>query len=528
MMTKQSLRPARRWAWLLLLATAVFLLSACGGPNAAQEPQPGDVVAAFVGDLAASATATGRLYPQRETTLSVATPGRIETILVREGDAVQAGDVLVQLEADDLALAVANAEQTLALREANLAGLLEEPAAADVAAAQAAVASARANLDDLQDGPTETELASAEANLRSAEASLWSASAELNQAQASIKESQIKAAEAALVAAQQQQRIAREANEEETNAATHEALMEANQAVAEAEGRLADLLAGPETGAAAGGVAAAAARRDAREANLSLQQQGATATELASADAQLAQAEAQLASLIDGPTEEEIAQATAEVEQARLSLEDAQDALDDATLTAPFAGVVTAVHYAEGEVASGAVIELVDLNNLEVILEVDEVDIGDLEPGQSAMVTLETWPDEEIESTITTIAPSGGTDPGTSLVTYDVHLELGETELPARVGMTANAELVTARRDEVLLVPNRAIKVDRQSGTYSVTLVEEDGEGNQTTRDVPVTIGLRDAQYTQITNGLNPGDEILIGNELPVQDFSNGGGPFSE
>jgi HlyD family secretion protein len=192
--------------------------------------------------------------------------------------------------------------------------------------------------------------------------------------------------------------------------------------------------------------------------------------------------------------------------------------------------VITAVNVAEGEIASGIVIELVDLNSLEVILNVDEIDIGALEVGQPAIITLESWPDTEIESEIASIAPNAVTGPDSAVVIYEVRLTLAESDLPIRVGMTANASLITANRENVLLVPNAAINADRGNGTYSVNLVSTNADGSQTVTEVAVTIGLRDGRYTQITSGLQAGDEVAIGNILPVQDLlgggQNGGGPF--
>ena len=157
----------------------------------------------------------------------------------------------------------------------------------------------------------------------------------------------------------------------------------------------------------------------------------------------------------------------------------------------------------------------------------DEIDVGDLSVGQPARVTLETWPDVEIASEVVTIAPSAQTTAGSTLITYDVYLSLGETNLPVRVGMTADANLITAEYSDILLIPNRAINADREKGTYSVHLVV--GEEIQ---DVDVTIGARDDQNTQITSGLNAGDEILVGDYTPLQSFGPGqgddgdGGPF--
>lgn len=510
--------------WIIAIVTIViigailFIGSRAARQNAAaQTPEPGDIVTAYIGDLSASATSSGQVQPLRQITLSAQTPGKVEAVNVRIGDEVQAGDLLMQLETASMALNVANAEQNLRLKQSNLENLLEPPQEKDIAAAEAAVASAQANLDDLLAGPSAAEMAAYEASLRSSQASLASASANLSTAQNSIKNSQVQAAEAALTAAQLQLQSAQEANEENTNEQTHVALLEAQQAVVEAEATLNSLLAGPDTGAAQSNVEAAAARLEGAEANYNLQTNGAEATQIASAEAQLAQAQATLSSLLEGPTAETIAIAEAEVEQAQLNLEGALDTLQKAAIMAPFDGVITAVYFSEGEFASGPAVDMIDTNSYEVILEVDEVDIGDLHVGQPAVVTLETWPDQDIATEITSISPSAVTQPGSSLVVYEVHLGLGETDLPLRAGMTANANLITAEVKDALLVPNQAINADRSNGTFTVNLIV-----GEETQEVPVTIGLRDNRFTEIKSGLKEGDQLQISSSVPLFDFSSG------
>jgi HlyD family secretion protein len=425
----------------------------------------------------------------------------------------------LQLATADLSLGVTAAEQTLRLQEANLADLLAEPSAAEMAAAEADVASAQANFDALTNGATAEEIAAAEANLRAAQASLNAATADLDSTESSVTESQLQAAQAAVAAAEINLQNAQEANEELTNAATDQALRQAEQQLAAARAQLNVLLAGPDEAQLAAGqssVTSAASQVESRQAELDQLRQGATAAQLANAEAQLAQAEAALADLVTGPTVEEIAAAEAEVEQARLSLADAQEALAKATVVAPFAGLVTAVHVTEGEIAGGPVVELIDDHDLAVTLQVDEADVGALSIGQPATIILSTWPDVAIPGEITVIAPGAQTTPGSSLVVYEVRVGLGTTDLPVRAGMTAEANLVTAEREEVLLVPNRAIRVNRENGTYSVLLVT-----GETTQEVPVTIGLRDDENTQITGGLNAGDELMLNSGVEVNSFLN-------
>jgi multidrug efflux pump subunit AcrA (membrane-fusion protein) len=182
---------------------------------------------------------------------------------------------------------------------------------------------------------------------------------------------------------------------------------------------------------------------------------------------------------------------------------------------------VTAVLVTEGEIASGVAVQLADAANLEVVLNVDEIDLATLSIGQPATITFDSFPDVEIPAEVASIAPRGRTA-ASGIVTYDVRLALGETDAPLRLNMTANANLVTDQREDVLLAPNRAIQVDRGSGTYSVNRVIGAGQ----TEQVTVTIGLRDNQYTQITSGLEEGDEVVIGNAAPAVNIENlfGGG----
>jgi HlyD family secretion protein len=479
-----------------------------------------ETVTVFTGDLSSSATASGTVAPSREAAVSVDTPGLVETVNVRVGDHVNAGDVLMQLDPDTLAINLAIAEQNLKLKEASLADVIEEPTESEIASANAALLSAQAQLDDLLAGPSAEEIAAQEANLQAANANVWSASSQLSQTQNAIKPADIAAAEASVAAAEANLKsveLQYTRNPSPDDFTANAALAQAREQLASAQAALEDLRAGPDQnqlGSVQASLSASTAQRDAAAANLDKLNAAASAAQIASAEAQIAQAQASLDSLLTGATAEQIAAAEAEVEQARINLIDAQAALDGMTITAPFAGVITAVNFNEGELASGPVIEIIDDSSLEVILEVDEIDVGSLQVGQSATINLETWPDEDIDSEIVTIVPSALTQSGSSLVIYEVHLSLNEADLPILVGMTANADLITAEKSGVLLVPNRAINADRSTGTFTVNLKIDD-----TVEEVPVTLGLRDSQNTEILSGLKEGDVLVVGNVAPRAQF---------
>lgn len=512
-------RAGRTLSACVLLGVLALLVACAPGatPAATQADTTAEV---FIGDLSANATAAGAVTARRAATLQAPTAARVTEVFVRAGQSVSAGEPLLALDTTGVALDVAAAQLDVRVAEAALADLLAEPTAAESAAAEAAVAAAQTTLDDLVAGPTAAELAAYEASLAASQASLASASADLAGATNSVTAADLAAAEAALAAAQLQLNQARETNEEITNQETDQALKAAEQAFAAAQARLNELRAGPDTAAAQSGVGAAAARLDAGQADYSRQTAGATAAQLAQAEATLADAQASLDDLIGGPTKAEVSAAEADLAAARLALADAEAMLARLTITAPFDGVVTAVNVQPGEIATGAVTALVDLGSLQVVLQVDEVDVGALAMGQAATVTLEGFPGVTIPAEVASIS-AAATATNDGAVNYDVRLDLAPTDLPLLAGMTADAALVTAEKQDVLLVPNAAVQIDRANGTYSVNRLLADGA----TEVVTITVGLRDDEYTEVTGGLSAGDQVMLGG-APVVDLQSQGPGF--
>lgn len=556
----------RRMIWIVSTVAIIAALILGGGwvlrrqVQAKTTPDESKIATAFIGSLSAQASASGQLLPQREAVLSLATAGRVEQVFVSVGDQVKAGDALVRMESDTLGRAVRTAEQNLAIQEANLAELLKDASQADMEAAQAALLSAQTQLDDLLAGPSEEDLAAAQAAVVSAQAQLDDLLAgpsdkELAQARAALASAQALekveakryvALDAQLTVARQQLDIAKVTLENakyfydalandwqhkdyanfSPEAKTYQdaqmaynvalarynlsaaginnsAYLSAQAQVAQAKLNLTKLT---ETKT----VDVASAREQLAQAKNSLASLTEDkTTQIAAARSQLAQAQANLADLEAGASEEKIEIARAQVEQMRIALANAQARLADATLTAPFDGAVTAVHISVGEWASGQAVELVDTSSLEVVLDVDEVDIGNVTVGQASIVTLETWPNQDLQGTIVAIAPSANAQ--SDIVTYQVHIKLDAADgihprdLPIRTGMTANAQLITAKRDGVLLVANRAVAADRQAGKYYVYLQE----GDQIIK-TQVNIGLRDSSYTEITSGIQEGDKLVV------------------
>ncbi len=507
--TTQPQTKRRRWPWLMaglstvaIVIVAVFpTLSGARKTVAAQTP---DIVTVTRGDLSASATASGAVVANREATLSVGVSGTVDQVLVQAGDAVAAGQPLVQLQTSALARQVAAAEQNLRIQQANLDELRAGATVQEIASAQASVESAQANLEKVQAGAAADEIAAARASLSAAEAAYADLQAGPDADSSAQAEANLKNAEAALRQAQAAYdkvswrsdvgQLPQALELEQATNSYNAALASYNLA---AKGASADQL--EQT------------RANVKQAQSTLQKllDSPTPSELASAQAQLAQAKAQLAALADGATAEKLVIAEAQVEQARINLAEAEDNLANATLMAPFAGVVTAVSVAEGEFASGPAVEIAGVSALDVVLDVDEIDLGDLAIGQAAAVTLEAWPRQQIAAEIIAIAPKA-TAGASAIVSYEVRLRLDATDLPVRLGMTANADLITADRTQVLLAPSQAISADRAAGKYYVDLVQSEADGQVTTQRVEVATGLRDGSLTEIKSGVREGDRLLV------------------
>lgn len=548
--------------WILILVVAAIVLflglGLVRGPRLreriesrrAGEQPVGEVITVTSGDMTASVLASGQVKAERAARLALGTSGTVGEVHVRAGDSVVEGQPLVQLELEELERAVRSAEQAVAIQKASLAMLLAPPAAETLASAEAAVTSAQAQLDNLLAGPAAEEIEASEANVRATQANVWAASEQLALAQSGAGEAEVAAAQAELIAALGQQESTQElydnllkcvsfdlsggetrevcpglgAPEEQTRAS-----LDASKAnVASAQATLDALLAGPDADAisiAQAGVAAASAALEAAEANHALLLQGASEAQIAAARANLAQAEANLATVVEGPDDAQVAAAELGLVQAQVALERAQKALDEATLKAPFDGTITAVAVNTGEMAGGIAAEIAESGRLVVELDVDEVDIGSVVEGQMAEIVLEALPAARLSGRVQGIAPKANQNQG-SVVSYRVTITLDENEVSALegallAGMTADATLTTAGYEDVLLVPNQAINADRASGRYTVNLVDQDGSGQQVVTEIEVKLGLRDGAYTQVTEGLEEGDQLLVGNSLPVQNLGN-------
>lgn len=401
------------------------------------------------GAIAATVSATGSIAPKAEVTLAFESGGKLEKIFAEKGQMVKAGDPLAKLETASLELQVAQAQATLTLNEAKLQQAMKKADAEDIVAAEAELASAKANYEKVKAGPTEEELTVAKADMEKAAIAVQKAQAEYDQV-----------AWIPGVSALPQ------------SAALQEASIDYERA----------------------------------KANYEKIAQSPTESELKNAWAQVVQAQTKLDKLRQNPDSEEIAIAQAQVDQARAQLEEAQLKLKEAVITAPFDGVVASLGAKVGEMVSSGtpMVVLVDTSSFHIDVKIDEVDISQVAAGQDVLITLDALPDTEIAGRVEAIAPTATVDGG--VVSYVVTVAIESTDAPLRAGMSANTTITTARNEKALVVPNRFIQIDRESGKMYVERLEEDG----LTSRVEIQTGMRSEFDSEVVAGLEEGDTLVL------------------
>lgn len=156
------------------------------------------------------------------------------------------------------------------------------------------------------------------------------------------------------------------------------------------------------------------------------------------------------------------ASARAEVVQAKATLKTDQTNLGKATIRSPVDGVVLTRKVEPGQTVAAQMTTPVlfvlaeDLAKMELQVKVDEADVGNVKNGQKATFTVAAWPGRKFPASIQRVGLGSTTTD--NVVTYKTILQVGNDDLALRPGMTATASIVTASREQVLLVPNAALR----------------------------------------------------------------------
>jgi len=216
---------------------------------------------------------------------------------------------------------------------------------------------------------------------------------------------------------------------------------------------------------------------------------------------QLENAEEALQQLLS-PDEDTIKKQEMQVLQSYNSYLTVQEKLDSLSVISPIDGVVVSLFVSPGEELIGSE-ELVVISNfqqMEMEISVDELDINKLSIGQEATINVDALPDIELSGRIIGIAYEGITT--NDITRYTVTLAVDYTE-GLKGGMSATAIIVTAKKDNVLRVPSEAVTT---KNGQSIIQVLADGR----LQSRVIKTGLSTDRWTEITDGLQEGEEIVV------------------
>jgi HlyD family secretion protein len=383
---------------LVIAILLIALVSACSSSNATKTPaQTATPGAKKAG--ASGASAQGYVTPAQYADLSFRASGRVEKVLVKEGDKVKKGDPLVKLQDADL---------------------------------KAALAAAQAELKRAQSGARPEEIAQAQASVNIAKAQVEVAEAELARFQNSVVGVQIAAAQADAARVAADLKVAQDSYDALVLGPGHGIPTDADtpgRGLGKYEEDKREQLAILKADYDAAQKKLWQAQTDAGTTQQSLQ----TNVEVAKARADAAQAQLDLVKA--GTMPEQIDALKARVTQAQASL-------DEATLVAPFDGTVAELDVNLGEMATpgNRVASLADLTQWEVETDdLSEVDIVGVQPGAEVSVKVDALPDVQLKGKVTSITPRSAVKRGD--VTYTVKVALAEPDSKLKWGMTAFVDI---------------------------------------------------------------------------------------
>ncbi len=570
-------------AVVCVLTGSIWLWGRIRAPKADQKTQY-KLGVAEIGLVKKTVSATGTLKPWRTVDIKSKAGGRVDALLVDIGSRVTRGQVLAKIDPSDTQLSVgtarADVESSAARERQNretyelqkkISDLAIKTAESQVATARAAREAAKSRLAVARNSainqPTlsQAAIAQAEASLDSAvqqrlqltstqSQERISARAALNQAQANRKKTE---ADLNRLRSLFQRGFAARQTVDAAEA-TH-AAAEAQVASAAEKVRTLDAQQKAEVDAADARVTQARAQLDSAKAQaievqnrkLALSESEAAfrqaEAQLAQAETALRQAKANVANIEIRRLDIETARAGKSRSQATLT--NALTTLDQTIVRAPADGVILTKYVEEGTIISSAlsfaatgnnILQLGDVTRMYVDVTVDETDIANVDEGQEVEVTIEAYPSLPFSGVVSRIDPQAIVEQ--NVTTVHVRVEIDNSDVSFRLlkpGMNATCEFVSQKKEDVLMVPNEAVRTD-DSGQY-VEVAESEGKpappdpktGEPADPSLLVDVKLRREKVevvlegndtTEIRGNVKPGDKVVVQVIEPAPETS--GSPF--
>lgn len=256
----------------------------------------------------------------------------------------------------------------------------------------------------------------------------------------------------------------------------------------------------------------------------------------------------------------QFANAVHQEDQAKFGLDKALDDLSKTTILSPLDGTVSRLQSQLGERVLGTsfnkgteIMTIADLNKMEARVDIGEMDVVLIKPGQIAHLEVDAFRDRRFSGIVSEIANSakgtgasaltgGGSGNSQEATKFEVHIRIQEKEI-LRPGMSVTAEIETRYRTNVLTVPIASLttrapkKADaNKSSTNSVSAGPGEKKSKEAAKQlevvfvvdgehaklVPVKSGISDDGYYEIIDGLKENDEVVSGNYRAIRDLQDG------
>lgn len=216
--------------------------------------------------------------------------------------------------------------------------------------------------------------------------------------------------------------------------------------------------------------------------------------------------------------------AQAQVVQAQSNLETAEKDLSNTKIVSPIDGMVLTRKVSEGQTITAGFstpelfVVAQDLTKMQIEAKVSEADIVKIQPGQTADFTLDGYMGETFHGTVRQVRTnyvdsSSSSSSSSSSTTYTVVIDVNNSDLRLKPGMTATLTIRTTDKKDVLIVPNEALRFSPSANTqkYENTGVWKMEPGQELER-VDVKIGIIATKNTEITGGnIKEGDLVVVG-----------------
>ena len=227
------------------------------------------------------------------------------------------------------------------------------------------------------------------------------------------------------------------------------------------------------------------------------------------------------------------------VAQQQESVKRAKTNLGYATITSPIDGVVLSKEVEEGQTVASSfstptLFKIAqDLTNMRVIADVDEADIGEVKEGQRVTFTVDAFPNDVFNGSVTQVRQQATTE--SNVVTYQVVISAPNDDLKLKPGLTANVTIFTLEMKDVLAVSSKALRFKPNEAMLNdgETITDVDAKQKLWVKEglnlkaIAVETGMTNGTLTQIKSGVRAGLEVITDvqngmmSEIPEQGNSN-------